>query len=338
MKHLLIDFDSTIPNLALMKISAWGKSKGDEVYLNDDSVEPDEIWLSCIFTWNKQKALDSLNMYKFRFPNATIHYGGTGFDFFLPYKSPEWKNLPQEIEDMEPDYHLYNDDRAVGFCQRGCNRKCQFCVVHRKEGRISENKYKRLKDWAPEGFKKILLLDNDIALADDWKHNEVLNDAQELGLKLSITQGYDIRCVTPERAQLLAENKPYDTGFHSRNLYFSWDYPQNEPWVRRGIEILKDAGFKGRELTCYVLVGFNSTHDQDMHRINVLWNEYGVLPYVMAFNNDKSDPMIRALVRWVNKREIFKSTSFEEYSRNPDFKTNSMKYVAPLEIDNEVIK
>jgi hypothetical protein len=75
-----------------------------------------------------------------------------------------------------------------------------------------------------------------------------------------------------------------------------------------------------------------------MHRINVLWNEYGVLPYVMAFNNDKSDPMIRALVRWVNKREIFKSTSFEEYSRNPDFKTNSMKYVAPLEIDNEVIK
>ena len=56
MRHLLIDFDSTIPNLALMKISAWAKSRGDQVYLNDDSVEPDEIWLSCLFTWNANKA------------------------------------------------------------------------------------------------------------------------------------------------------------------------------------------------------------------------------------------------------------------------------------------
>ncbi len=28
MKHLLIDFDSKIPNLALMKISAWAKARG----------------------------------------------------------------------------------------------------------------------------------------------------------------------------------------------------------------------------------------------------------------------------------------------------------------------
>ena len=40
MKHLLIDFDSKIPNLALMKISAWVKLKGDEVFLNDDSIVP----------------------------------------------------------------------------------------------------------------------------------------------------------------------------------------------------------------------------------------------------------------------------------------------------------
>ena len=29
MKHLLIDFDSKIPNLALMKIAAWAKARGD---------------------------------------------------------------------------------------------------------------------------------------------------------------------------------------------------------------------------------------------------------------------------------------------------------------------
>ena len=35
MRHLLIDYDSTIPNLALMRISAWAKAKGDAVYLNE---------------------------------------------------------------------------------------------------------------------------------------------------------------------------------------------------------------------------------------------------------------------------------------------------------------
>ena len=73
MKHLLIDFDSVIPNLALMKISTWAKAKGDQVYLNDDSIEPDEIWLSCIFTWNAQKAKSALSLYAMRYPLAKIH-------------------------------------------------------------------------------------------------------------------------------------------------------------------------------------------------------------------------------------------------------------------------
>lgn len=313
MKHLLIDFDSTIPNLALMKISAWAKARGDQVSTKDD-IEPDEIWLSAIFTWNKQKALDAISLFKFRFPEAAIHYGGTAFDWG---RIGNRIQLPDEIEAMSPDYSLYRDDRAVGFCQRGCNRKCQFCDVWRKEGRIENNQYRRLIDWVPENYKKVLLLDNDIALAEEWKHNQVITDARDMGVKLSITQGYDIRCITEERAKLLAENKPYDTKFTGRNLYFSWDYLQNEKWVRKGIEILKDAGFKGRELTCYVLIGFNTTHEQDMHRIDVLWKEYGVYPYVMAFNNDKSDPLIRAKVRWVNKRQLFKSISFDDYSRNP---------------------
>ena len=135
MKHLLIDFDSRIPNLALMKISSYYKSRGDEVYLNDDSIEPDHIWLSSIFTWNRQKAIDAINMYKFRFPHAIIHYGGTAFDWG---RIGNRITLPEEIENATPDYHLYGDDRAVGFCQRGCNRKCQFCDVWKKEGRISQ--------------------------------------------------------------------------------------------------------------------------------------------------------------------------------------------------------
>ena len=262
MKHLLIDYDSTIPNLALMKISAWAKARGDKVFLNNvDDVdgEPDVVWLSAIFTWNHKRAMDAIGMFHFRYPGAVIHYGGTCFDWG---RIGNRIQLPLEIEIMPPDYALYKDDRAVGFCQRGCNRKCGFCDVWKKEGRIADNRYVPLRDWVPATFKKVLLLDNDIALVERWKHDQVLKDAMDMGLKLSITQGYDIRTLAlyddgPERAALLAEKKPYDTKFKERMLYTAWDMKEYEPMVRKGIETLQDAGFKGREITCYVLVGFD---------------------------------------------------------------------------------
>lgn len=322
MKHLLIDFDSTIPNLALMKISAFYKQKGDEIYLNDVSIKCDYVWLSCIFTWNSEKALKTLKLYKIHFPDAIIHYGGTGFDFFLDADSPEWKNLPYEIENTLPDYKLYNDDRAVGFCQRGCDRKCQFCVVWRKEGKIKNNEFHRLPEWMPDDKKKALLLDNDIALADRKKHDLVFDDARDMGVKLCLTQGYDIRQIyfEPDRAYFLSVNKPYSLNFKSRMLYFSWDLPQYEKMVRKGIEILLDAGFKPYELTVYVLVGFKTDFKQDVYRVNdVLRNEYHVLPYVMPYNNRRDDQNINNLRRWCNKRQLFKSMDFNDY--NPHFKS-----------------
>ena len=327
MKHLLIDFDSTIPNLALMKISAWAKQKGDDVFLNDDSIEPDSVWLSCIFTWNRENAQSALAFYHFRFPDAIIHYGGTGFDWGRIGNRIE---LPEEIENMNPDYSLYHDDRAVGFCQRGCDRRCQFCDVWKKEGRIADNGYKRLTEWIPEGFKKVLLLDNDIALAPKWKHDEVLNDAIDMKLKISLTQGYDIRTMTAERAELLAENKPYDRKFKARQLYFSWDYARPskyglgiEKYVRNGVEMLKDAGFKGSELVCYVLVGFDSTFEQDVQRVEILRNELGILSYVMAYNNRRDNQNINNLRRWANRRWLYKSMDFNEYDSH--YKSHSGK-------------
>ena len=344
MKHLLVDFDSTIPNLALMKISAWAKQKGDEVFLNETEIEPDIIWFSAIFTWNRDNAYTSMAMFHVRFPHAEIRYGGTCFDWGRLGNRIE---LPDEIENMLPDYSLYSDDRAVGYCQRGCNRKCGFCDVWKKEGRISDNPFMPLHSWVPGNFRKALLLDNDIALTDRKTHDSVFQEAHDMGVKLSLTQGYDIRTIGYgddgiERAKFLYDNKPYNLNFTSHMLYFSWDMKQYEPMVRKGIERLLDAGFKGRELTCYVLAGFDHKAkkprkyraDDDLYRVEVLWKEYGVLPYVMAYNNDKSDPMIRALVRWANKKEILKSIDFEDYDRNVE--ANYSRLVAgaaPFEVE-----
>lgn len=66
----LIDVDSTIPNLALMKISTWKKSLGYEVGFNVEN--PDEIYASIVFDKNCHKT-DGIELL---YPNAIVERGG----------------------------------------------------------------------------------------------------------------------------------------------------------------------------------------------------------------------------------------------------------------------
>ena len=75
---------------------------------------------------------------------------------------------------------------------------------------------------------------------------------------------------------------------------------------------------------CYTIVGVDGpngsiwpTMEENLHRYKVLWEEYGVYPYVMIYNNRHDLPAERAFLRWVNKR-IHKTCSWEEYRGNPD--------------------
>ena len=144
-----------------------------------------------------------------------------------------------------------------------------------------------------------------------WRVALTLRDS---GRKWCQTQGYDLRIVARDErlAPLLADYKPWDLAFSERRVYCAWDYIGNEAPVRKGIERLLAAGFRPREVTCYTIVGFNTSHDQDLHRFNVLWGEYGVHPFVMPYNNRRDDPWIRAFARYVNRR-VYKACRWEDY-------------------------
>jgi hypothetical protein len=292
MSKLLIDFDSKIPNLALMKTSSYFKGKQQTVYLNKPEGDFDEVWLSCIFTWNRDKAMSAINLYESM--GKKVYHGGTGFDWGWTDNRIQ---LPPEIEAQQPDYSLYNDDRAIGFAQRGCDRKCEFCDVWKKEGKIQRG-YIPIRLIVPEDRNKLLLLDNDIALSTE--HDNIFKECRELGIKVSITQGYDIRCMTKERAQFLAQDKPWDLDFKRRRIYIAWDYLGIENFVKDGIDMLLDAGFRATEIFCYIICGFNTTHDQDLYRFYKL-QEYGAEPYVMPFNNRKDDKWLNHFTRYVNR-------------------------------------
>ena len=157
---LLIDVDSTIPNLALMKISAYHKAKGDNVALIKLNLKrrekvnliekPDKIYISVIFKKNKQAVCDLVEQY----PDLEIDIGGSGYDLR--------KELPPEIEAMRPDYTLYPEyDYSIGFSNRGCFRKCHFCIVHEKEGNF--RRVQHPEEWYNPKFRKITFLNNILA-------------------------------------------------------------------------------------------------------------------------------------------------------------------------------
>ena len=122
-KVLLIDVDSKIPNLALMKISAYHKFNGDEVGFNVQN--PDKVYISCIFSRNRTKAIGIPTLFR-----CVCELGGYGIND---------KQLPSEVEHIMPDYDLYRCDYSFGFTTRGCIRNCDFCIVPKKEGKIKFN-------------------------------------------------------------------------------------------------------------------------------------------------------------------------------------------------------
>ena len=287
MKIGLVDVDSKMPNLALMKISAYHKSKGDQVqFYNPMFTDWDIVYMSKIFNFTDD--------YKYPVNAKKIYKGGTGYNLQT--------KLSDEIEKQYPDYNLYADDYAIGFTTRGCIRDCEFCVVPEKEGKI-----KPVADiydfWKDQEYIK--LLDNNLT-AHKEHFNQIINQLIEEKVKVDFSQGLDIRLITPEKAKLLSKVKLW------KQIHFAWDYPEIEKQVREGIGTLKNNGVKGYKIMFYVLIGYNTTKEQDLHRVRLLDN-LGVDPFVMPY--DKKDRYQKNFARWVNHKAIFRTVKWENYQR-----------------------
>ena len=80
---------------------------------------------------------------------------------------------------------------------------------------------------------------------------------------------------------------------------------------------------KPYKIYCYVLVGFNSTPEQDLFRLRRL-KELKILPFVQPYRdfNNKRTPSNyeNDLARWANRAWLFKSMDFMDYSPRKGFK------------------
>ena len=272
MKVLLMDLDvikqrRPSPNLALMKLSAYHKAMGDEVYWNFPLRRPDVTYASCVFTWNAKRRAEV--------PDSAI-VGGSGLDLNV--------ELPPEVEHIMPDYSLYpNVGYSLGFTSRGCIRKCPWCIVPEKEGQIKP--WSCIYEFWDRRHRKITLLDNNLLAAPNWQ--QTLEDLLAEGLEVDFNQGLDIRLVNEENAGYLKRVK-------TKKLRFAFDDIAYESAVRKGIELLLANGINSRHLSFYFLVGF-SNDDAVLERVNIL-QSYNVDIYPMAYKGtDGKEPARRVL-------------------------------------------
>lgn len=276
MKVGIISLDGKMPILPLMKIKSFYKNVN---WLN--SLESyDKVFISKLFNFTPDLhyAINSKEIIK----------GGTGYDL----KS----KLPDEIEKCQPDYSIYPKcDYSIQFFSRGCIRNCPFCIVREKEGNICPVEPMNLN---PNG-KHIEVFDNNFFANPNWK--EAINTL--IGYKQKVNfHGVDVRIMTEEQAYWLNQLK------HHKQIHIAWDNPRDDiiPRIQEMCKYIKPY-----KIMCYVLVGYWSTHEEDIYRIEKL-RELGVEPFVMPF--DKNDLRQKRLSRWVNNKIIFKKClKYENY-------------------------
>ena len=275
----LYNLEPKIVNVAMMKVSQYHKSKGDTVEIYNALENYDKIYAFSIFDFT-DKAYITKDMI----------CGGTGFDIT--------KKLPKEIEGCDYDWTIYPEcDYSIQWFSKGCIRNCPWCIVRRKEGYIHPVAPKNLN---PKGTH-IKVMDNNFFANPQWR--EAIEQLKEWNQPVDF-QGVDIRILDKEMCQALNSLK------HYKQIHIAWDNPKDEIEPKL-LELIKH--IKAYKIMCYVLIGFNSTEAEDIHRVQVI-DKLGMDPFVMPYN--KIDKYQKMFARWVNHRAIFKTVKWEDYRRN----------------------
>ena len=288
MKIGLLDIDGhNFPNLALMKISAYHKSIGDPVEWVNYFNSYDIVYQSKVFTFSpdNQNILHAVQIIK----------GGTGYDPLI--------KLDPKIENCSPDYLIYpNLKHAYGFLTRGCPNHCSWCIVPKKEGGIRANS--DIEDIL-QGRKSAILMDNNI-LACDYGIQQI-EKIIKLKVKVDFNQGLDARLIDRPIAKLLSQVRCL------MPLRLSCDTMAMLRHVKKAVRYLREYNCTPQKYFVYVLIQDPS---EALKRINLL-KKWNLDPFAMPYMDYKPKVKVpmetQKLVRWTNRKAIFKSVKFENY-------------------------
>lgn len=262
MKALVINCSTPYYNLASRKAADWLRDNGNEVYNSEGDPglfggNPDEIYLSVIFSWHAPLAAEIATRYKH---SAHVECGGPGMFALRNW----WKKqtgldcyigIDQRFDKQRGDYRMT-------FASRGCPVGCSFCIVPKMEG------LEQTLDW-------------------DFQPAPILCDNNLSALPIEF-QEHIIRRYQETETSLKDANSGFEPLTFDEGTYQRWKPLLRGPWrfafdttseasqVRHMMSVLANESPKRKQV--YVLIGnepIAACHERAQKVI-----EWGGEPYV----------------------------------------------------------
>lgn len=297
MKFLLVEPNFPIPSksrnhknflpIGLLKIGAYLKDsrRAEKVRLvrgnSRAGFVPDEIWVTSLFTYWSKYFWDSVEFYRYSYPQSKIRAGGIYVSLHFGKKDfigncrrfgvkPHF-GLYLPAERCLPDYSLVTQnphplDYQIVHSTRGCSRQCRFCYTWKLEPRLASKSTIKRQICS----NRLIFYDNNLLM--NKYISELLTEISELTYS-----GKPVRCEAQSGFDgRILEQKP-DLAVALKNARFdspkiAWDGRYDQwPHIRRQIEILEAAGYRRKDICVFMLFNWEIPFDEMEYKRLKCW-------------------------------------------------------------------
>jgi len=213
-------------------------------------LEERNVMISCTFTYDKPKAEALADQWSSAGYNVNL--GGPAYD--------------DHGDEFVPGRYIKD---GFTITSRGCNNKCWFCHVPRREGKIRELEIKN-------GFN---VLDSNLLQCSEDHIRSVFAMLKKQKEKARFTGGLEAAKLQDWHVDLMVDLKPY--------LFFlAYDTEDDYEPLRQASTMLTEAGFNDRQAMCYCLVGYpKDTMEKAEKRLRNTF-ELGLMPMAMLYRDE----------------------------------------------------
>lgn len=223
----------------------------------------DEVHVSCTFTWDKRRAVFLAKMWEKA--GYSVQVGGPACD------DPGGEFVPGRYV-----------KKGMTITSRGCNNRCWFCSVPKREGEIRELEIK-------DGYD---LLDNNLLQCSEGHIGGVFEmlgrqdrrDRRGRRLGVKLTGGLEALLLKDWHVDLIAGLKP-----KPEKIYFAYDTPGDYEPLRQAAFKMKEIGFTNQRVGCYVLMGWaKDTIEKAQERLQQVV-DLNMMPFAMLYAPEKQN-------------------------------------------------